>query len=237
MPEQLLFEDELPGGAMWSHVVKRHHTLRLTDVEGGVNAGVLLYNADRLGERYNMPDTLKAQHTAFITQGRVLMSDMGCALMSVTDDTAGWHDTLGGHLDGAATRAKYGAASYQEHRNQFHRNARDSFLVELAKWGLGARDLAPNLNFFSRVVADGEGRLRFVAGEARPGAFVDLRAEMNVLVVLNTSQHPLDPQPRYAPRRLALAVRRTPAPGADDPCRLSRPEAGRAIDNSERLFL
>ena len=231
-----LFSIPLPGGAMWSHVVKRHHTLRLNDVEGGVNVGMLLYNADRLGERYNMPDTLKAQHTAFITKGRVLMSDMGCALMSVTDDTAGWHDTLCGHLDAPATLAKYGEARYQQHRNQFHRNARDSFLLELGKWGLGARDLVPNLNFFSRVVADGEGRLRFVAGEARPGASVDLRAEMNVLVVLNTAQHPMDPSPRYAPQPLELSVRPTPPPAADDLCRCSRPEAGRAIETSERFF-
>jgi urea carboxylase-associated protein 2 len=228
---------ELPGGAMWSHVVKRHHTLRLTDVEGGVNVGVLLYNADRLSERYNMPDTLKAQHTAFITKGRVLMSDMGCALMSVTEDTAGWHDTICGHLDAAGSTAKYGVARYQEHRNQFHRDARSSFLLELAKWGLGRKDIVPNVNFFSRVVADAEGALRFVVGEARPGAFVDLRADMNVLVVLNTSQHPLDPEARYGPRRLGLAVRATPPPGPDDLCRRSRPEAGRAIENSERFFL
>lgn len=232
-----LFEEELPGGAMWSHVVKRHHTLRLTDVEGGVNVGMLLYNADRLTERYNMPDTLKAQHTAFITSGRVLMSDMGCALMSVTDDSCGWHDTLCGHLDAAESAARYGVARYQENRNQFHRNARDSFLIELQKWGLGAADIVPNLNLFSRVAPDADGRLLFASGASRAGAHVDLRAEMNVLVVLNTSQHPLDPARTYAPRRLSLSVRATPPPGADDACRTSRPEAGRALANSERFFL
>jgi len=174
--EPVLFSEELPGGAMWSHVLKRHHTLRLVDVEGGVNVGTLLYNADRLSERYNMPDTLKAQHTAFITKGRVLMSDMGCALCSVTGDTSGWHDTICGHLDAAATAAKYGVARYQDHRNKFHRDARTSFLVELGKWGLGRKDIVPNLNFFSRVVADEGGALRFVAGPRPLGAFVDLRA-------------------------------------------------------------
>jgi urea carboxylase-associated protein 2 len=232
-----LFEEELPGGAMWSHVVKRHHTLRLTDVEGGVNVGMLLYNADRLSERYNMPDTLKAQHTAFITRGRVLMSDMGCALFSVTEDTCGWHDTICGHLDADATAARYGVARYQQHRNAFHRAARDSFLIELAKWGLGARDVVPNLNFFSRAVADEAGALRFVPGSSPAGSYVDLRAELNVLVVLNTAQHPLDPSTAYAPRRLRLGVRPTPPPGPGDICRLSRPEAARAIENSERFFL
>jgi len=235
----VLFQEELAGGAMWSHVIKRHTTLRLTDLEGGVNVGMLLYNADRLSERYNMPDTLKAQHTAFLTQGRVIMSDMGCAMFSITEDTAGWHDTLGGHLDAAETFAKYGRKTYQEARNAYYRPARDSFLIELGKWGLGLKDIVPNLNFFSKVVADADGKLAFDATRtaALRGSYVDLRAEMNVLVVLNTAQHPLDPSPVYAPKRLALSVRRTPAPGPNDPCRLSRPEAGRALDNSERFFL
>src|SRR5438067_13777135 len=75
--DRIVLQDELPGGAMWSHVVRRHHTLRLIDLEGGANVGAMLYNADQPLERYNMPDTLKAQHTVFLTKGRVLYSDMG----------------------------------------------------------------------------------------------------------------------------------------------------------------
>jgi len=238
-PAPPLFREELAGGAMWSHVVKRHTTLRLTDLEGGVNVGMLLYNADRLSERYNMPDTLKAQHTAFVTKGRVLVSDMGCALLSITEDTAGWHDTLGGHLDAAETFAKYGQRTYQEARNAFTRPARDSFLIELGKWGLGLCDIVPNLNLFSKVVASEDGTLAFDGSRASTlrGAYVDLRAEMNVLVVLNTAPHPLDPTPIYAPKALGLSVRRSLPPGPGDLCRASRPEAARAIDNSERFFL
>jgi urea carboxylase-associated protein 2 len=232
-----VFEQDLPGGAMWSHVLKRHHTLRLVDVAGGANVGALLYNADLLLERYNMPDTLKAQHTAFVTKGRVLYSDMGRILCSVTDDTAGWHDTISGHLDAAGTVAKWGQAGYQEKRNAYHRNAHDCFLVELGKWGLGKQDLAPNLNFFSKVVADGEGKLHFVPGASRAGSHVDLRAEMNVLVVLNTCPHPFDPAAGYAPKPVKLTVFRSDPPGPDDPCRTSRPENGWGFANTERYFL
>ena len=136
--DRILLEEELPGGAMWSLVVRRHHTLRFIDLDGGANVGVMLYNRDLLGERYNMPDTLKAQHTAFLTQGRALYSDMGRVLCSVSADSCGWHDTVCGHLDAAGSAAKYGVARYQEQRNLYHRNAHDSFLVELGKWGLGA---------------------------------------------------------------------------------------------------
>ena len=235
--DNLLFEQELPGGAMWSHVIRRHHTLRLTDLEGGANVGVLLFNRDLPFERYNMPDTLKAQHTAFITRGRALYSDMGRVLMSVTEDSCGWHDTLCGHLDARGSVEKYGTARYQEHSNDCHRNAHDAFLVELGKWGLGKADLHANLNLFSKVTADGQGRLGYVSGHSPAGSYVDLRAEMNVLVVLNTCPHPFDPGTSYAPRKVKLAVRRTPPPGPEDLCRTSRPENERGFANTERYFL
>jgi uncharacterized protein len=236
-PERILLEEELAGGAMCSLVVRRHHTLRVIDLDGGANVGLLLYNRDLLGERYNMPDTLKAQHTAFIARGRALYSDMGRVLCSVTGDSCGWHDTLAGHLDAAGSVAKYGVARYQEKRNLYHRNAQDCFLVELGKWGLGHQDLGANLNLFSKVTADSDGRLRFVPGHSPAGSHVDLRAELNVLFVLNTCPHPLDPSPEYAPRRVKLVLWRSDPPGPDDPCRTSRPENERGFQNTERFFL
>src|SRR5881227_3108886 len=103
-----LWEGTIHGGASWSFLLRRGNSLRLTDLEGRANAATLLYNQDCLVERYNMPDTLKAQHTAHLTAGFVLYSDMGRVLASITADTRGWHDPLGGHNDARAVREKYG---------------------------------------------------------------------------------------------------------------------------------
>lgn len=233
----ILWEETVQSGATWSHVLKRGTALRLTDSEGGANAGALFYNFECPVERYNMPDTLKAQQIARLTEGFVLYSDMGRVLCSITADTVGWHDPIGGCANAALVRAKYGEARYQERRNDFHKNAFDGFVVELAKWGLGPRDLTANVNFFSRLDVDAEGHMSYHPGNSQPGAFVELRAEMNVLVILNTCQHPLDPNPKYEPKPLALSIRRVPAPGPDDPCRLSRPENGRGFTLTERYFL
>jgi urea carboxylase-associated protein 2 len=235
--EPILLEEVIPGGNMSSLVLRRHHTLRLTDLEGRANVGLLLYNRDLLVERYNMPDTLKAQHTAFITAGRALYSDMGRVLCSVTADSCGWHDTVCGHLDAAGTTARYGEARYQQKRNEFHRNAHDCFLVELAKWGLAKQDLVPNLNLFSKVTADPQGNLTFQAGHSRPGSAIELRAEMNVLFVLNTCPHPLDPRAEWAPGPVKLQLWKSGPPGPDDLCRHSRPENVRGFQNTERFFL
>lgn len=233
----VLWEETVPGGATWSHVLKRGTALRLTDLEGGANAGALFYNFECPVERYNMPDTLKAQHIARITKGFVLYSDMGRVLCSVTADSVGWHDPLGGCSNAALAAARYGPARYQDCRNDYHKNTLDSFLVELGKWGLGARDLMPNVNFFSRVTVAADGSMEFQPGNSKAGDSVELRAEMNVLVIVNTCQHPLDPNPKYAPKPVRLAIRRVEPPGPLDPCRVSRPENGRGFTLTERYFL
>ena len=235
--EDALFEETLQPGTAWSHILKRGTALRLTDIEGGANVGAIVYNADCPVERLNIPDTLKAQHIARLTQGFVLYSDMGRVLCSLTADTVGWHDALGGCLDAAAVEAKYGAARYQECRNDFHRNARDGFLIELEKYGLGPRDLSPNINFFSKVAVAEDGAMTYTEGHSPPGGSVEMRAEMNVLIVLNSCPHPLDPNPRYAPKPVRLSLRRVPPPAAGDACRVSRPENGRGFTLTERYFL
>jgi urea carboxylase-associated protein 2 len=232
----IVFVEELAAGGGWSGILKRHSVLRIEDSRGGANVSALFFNADLLLERYNMPDTLKAQYTAFLTRGRVLMSDMGRVLCSVVDDTCGWHDTLCGHSDAALVASKHGRKRYQEARNEFHRNGRDNLLIELAKYGLGKQELVPNVNFFSKVSADADGRLFFAVGHSSPGAYVDLRADMNVLAILAAVPHPLDPAPTYAPRAVTLSMRHGEAPGPDDECRCSRPETRRAFENTERFF-
>jgi urea carboxylase-associated protein 2 len=232
----LLFEDVVREGATWSHVLKRGTALRITDTTGAANVGALFYNWENPTERYNMPDTLKAQHIARLTRGDVLYSDMGRVLCSVIADTVGWHDPLSGCANAALVAAKYGEARYQEHRNAYHQNAYDSFMIELAKYGLSARDMVAPVNFFSKVVVDDSGSMRFAPGNSSAGAFVELRAEMNVLVILNTCQHPMDPNPTYDPRPVSLSVHRVAPPAADDVCRTSRPENGRGFTLTERYF-
>jgi uncharacterized protein len=235
--KSVLFEETVQPGASWSHVLKRGTVLQITDIEGGANVGAIFYNFECPVERYNMPDTLKAQHIAKLTSGFVLYSDMGRVLCSITEDTCGWHDPLGGCSNAAMVRARYGEARYQEHRNDCHKNGLDSFLVELGKWGLGQRDLTPNVNFFSRVVVGEDGSMAYQPGNSSPGASVELRAEMNVLTILNTCPHPLDTNPKYEPKPVRLAVRRAAPPGPDDPCRISRPENERGFTITERYFL
>jgi urea carboxylase-associated protein 2 len=221
--------ETLRGGQAWSRVLRRNQRLTLRDDEGRACVSALFYNARDPLERYNMADTLKAQFTAFLTAGRVLYSDMGRVLASIVADGCGWHDTITGVGDADAGVARWGEGSYQELRNAFHRNGRDNLLVELGKHGLGKRDVVANVNFFVRVGAAEDGALAWVPGNSKPGAAVVLRFEMDTLVVLSNTPHPLDPAPRYDPPPVGLAIDDGPPAAADDPCRLSRPENGRGF--------
>jgi uncharacterized protein len=237
MTGEPLWEEHLREGSHWSGVLRRGTTLRLTDVEGGANVAALFYNYEDRLERYNMADTLKAQHTAYLTKGYVCYSDMGRVLCSLTEDTSGWHDTLAGVSNADMVTDKYGRTRFQEQRNDFYKNGYDGLVGELGKYGLGKRDIVANVNFFSKVTVDSDGRMHFQPGASKAGSYVDLRFEMNALVVLSTCQHPLDPEPAYHPRYVRLAAFASGPVSKEDPCRMRCPENERGFRNTEMMYL
>ncbi len=232
-----LYEETVPGGGHTSFVLKRGQLLRLTDIEGGANVSLLLLNAHEKSERLNLPDTLKCQHTARLTAGHCLYSDMGRILAAITADTCGWHDSMGGLLNAAEVAEKYGQGRYQDLRNGFFRNGMDNLLVELGKWDLGLADLLMNLNLFSKVTVDSDGCFHFEAGNSKAGDYIELYAPMDTLVVLTALQHPMDPNPQYAPKPVQLSWQQVQSDGISVLCRTSRPENGRGFHNTERLYI
>jgi urea carboxylase-associated protein 2 len=232
-----LYEELVPGGGHTSFILKRGQLLRLTDLEGGANVSLLMFNAYEKSERLNLPDTLKCQHTAKLTAGHCLYSDMGRVLACITADTCGWHDSFGGVLNADEVAEKYGQGRYQELRNGFFRNGTDNLLVEMGKWNLNLQDLLMTLNLFSKVTVDANGSFGFEPGNSKAGDFLELYAPMDTLVVLTSLQHPMDPNPEYAPKPVQLSWHRVDSDGISVLCRTSRPENARGFHNTERLYI
>jgi urea carboxylase-associated protein 2 len=234
MIESLTARDVLPGAATWSTVLRRGSALELEDLEGGANVALLLLDAERPTERLNVPDTLKAQHIARITAGVALYSDMGRVLASVVEDTCGWHDPLCGHGRQSDVDAVHGATSYARDRNAMRRGAREELVLELAKHGLGARDMAATINLFSKVTVHGDGQLVFHPGSSPAGSRVVLRADADIVVLLNSAPHPLARAGDREPGPVGLAVRAVGPAGPADAVRLACAENERGFAATER---
>ncbi len=176
---------------------------------------------------------MKIQNQIFLTTGRVLFSDLGRVLFSIVADTGGSHDALAGFGDAAVDEARYGLGTYRDLRNDFHRNAYDNFVMALGRHGMSRRDFVMSFNPFARVrIADG-GELEWVPVDGAPGAALELRAEMRVLVALSATPHVLDPNLHYQPGPLRVRVTAPKPLAADDPCRTFSDEARRGFDNTD----
>ena len=176
----IVAQEIVPAGKSWSAIVRQGQCLRIIDLEGEQAVDFLCYAAANLEERYHAANTLKRSKTLMLTTGHVLYSDVARPLMTIVDDTCGVHDTIGGCCSAPSNEMLYGA-----------RNApgcRENFLTELAKYGLGRRDIVANLNFFCSVpVHEGNALepLTFAASPSKPGDAIELRAEIDVIAVLS----------------------------------------------------
>jgi urea carboxylase-associated protein 2 len=230
------YEDTIPGGRHWSMLIRRGVQLKLTDVSGGGNVGMLMFNPLNYLERLNLPDTLKCQHTFKLTTGHCLYSDMGRVFCSSIDEDVGWHDAASGTCNAHLVANKWGASSYQDDRNDYLRNGRDSFLIELAKYGLGKSDMVANMNWFGRVDVDGAGGMAISDANSKPGDAVILRFEMDTLVIMHTCPHPLDTASAYPRNPIAYQLSLAESVPDDDPCLNSRQENARGFANNQ-LYL
>ena len=221
----IVFDEIIPGGWYWTHFVKRGQTLRLASETSTEGVSVLMWSAADTSERLNPADTVKVQWTARIGQGKLLLSDMGRVLASITADSFGLHDCIAGGSTPEFNARKYGATSHT-------RNTRDNFLLAGGKHGLGPRDVGPCITFFAPVVTDESGRLVW-RGTAKGAHHVDLRAEMDLIVAVSNCPHPLAPSTDFDPEPVRAVVWRSPPPVASDFCRTATEEAVRAFENTD----
>lgn len=228
--------DIAPGGH-WSLKLRRGTVLRLTDLQGDANVGMLFYNPENLLERYNAPDTLKCQHTFKLTHGHCLYSDMGHIFASIIDDELGWHETVCGNSRADQVAERWGERDYQTDRNAWHQNGHDAFLVELAKYGLGLADMAANVNWFSKVATNADGHLTRVTGHSQAGRRVTLRFEMDTLVLLHTCPHPLDFSNTYPARPVRIELGTAVPVSEGDACLNACPENQRGFRNNALYHL
>lgn len=223
----VIASETIAGGWHWSTLLRKGEALRIAQAHGLASVALVCWSASDTSERLNLPDTVKVQWDTRVQKGRVLFSDMGRVLLSVTEDSSGGaHDVLLGGSAASANAAKYPGVTT--------RNTRDNLVLAAGKLGLARRDIPMALTLFAPVrVSDDDGHFEWQPGLLNGGDYVDLRAEMDLLVALSNCPHPLDPSPTYAPNPVEI-TRYAAEPSPDDLCRTATAEAVRGFENNAR---
>jgi uncharacterized protein len=196
-------ETVVPAGEPWMGIVAAGRLLRIVDLEGNQAVDTLFYNAVDPQEHYSAQDTIRAQGNVYLTTGSVLLSSRGRPMLTIVDDTCGRHDTLGGACSAESNTVRYALEKHHMH------SCRDSFLLALARAdvGLSKRDLPSNINFFMNVPVTPDGRLTFADGISAAGRHVELRALMDVRVLISNCPQLNNPCNAYNPTPVRVIVR------------------------------
>lgn len=234
--ESIVLEEVLPGGGKWSKIIRRGDKIRLYAKGENASLSALFYNADNTSERFNSADTVKIQWNAFLGKGKVLFSELGHILFSITDDTTGGlFDTLAGMNNPRLIEKNFGSGNFEAIRNNYYKSDRENFLIELGKYGMGKRDIMPCLNLFRKVDVKQGSLLALSPTKAKEGSYIELRAEMNVLLVLSNTPHAMD-KGAYAPSDIGIVIYHGSPMGEDDICLNFSEEARRGFENNARYF-
>lgn len=201
-PGDAVYDFTLPAGESWLHEVQQGQVLRILDLEGNQAVDTLFYNAREPSERYSAVDTIRAQGNLYLGAGSRLLSSEGNVLVSIVADTCGRHDTLGGACAAESNSVRYAIDK------KFMHSCRDSFLHALGHCdcGMDKRDLTSNVNFFMNVPVTPEGELTFADGISAPGKYVEMRAEMDVTVLISNCPQLNNPCNAYNPTPVRLLI-------------------------------
>jgi len=204
MTQTPMFDETVAAGKSWSAVVPKGHYLTIIDLEGQQGVDFLCYNADDPEERYHAPNTLKAIQTLKLSTGHNLYSDIARPIFTVTHDSCSGHDTIAGCCSAPSNEMLYAVKNVP--------GCRENFLVELARHGLGRKDIVPNINFFCDVPVDANRMAPnvFVEGGSNPGDYVSLQAKMNALAVISNCPQLNNPCNSGTPTDIRVIVSREP---------------------------
>jgi urea carboxylase-associated protein 1 len=196
--ENVVLDEIVPAKAPWSGVIENGQSLHIVDIEGRQAVDFLCYNAEDREERYHAPNTIKAAGTISLTKGHILYSDLARPIFKIVADSYGSHDTIGGCCSAPSNLMLYGVKDCP--------GCRENFLQGLSRYGLGRRDIVPNINFFMRVPVGGHGSATIARGDSLPGSFIALEAAMRALVVISNCPQINNPCNDYNPTSIRVIV-------------------------------
>jgi urea carboxylase-associated protein 1 len=195
--------EEVLAGDYWMQPLLKNQTLRIVDLHGNQAADTLFYSVADPAERYSAMDTIREQKNVFLTAGTTLLTNMGNPMLTITADTCGRHDTLGGACATESNTVRYALEKKTMHA------CRDSWMLAVAEneqLGISKRDITHNINFFMNVPVTEQGGLTFADGISEAGKYVEMQAEMDVIVLISNCPQLNNPCNAYNPTPIGLYI-------------------------------
>jgi hypothetical protein len=201
-PEHAVYRETIAAGDRWIYEIKAGQTFRIVDLKGNQAVDTLFFNAHDTEERYSAQDTITGQRNIYLTTGTILFSNLRNPMLTITADTCGRHDTLGGACAVESNQVRYAIEKRHMHA------CRNSFLLAISdpKWNLTKRDVTANINFFMNVPVTPQGRLTFEDGISNPLKYVEMRAEMDVIGVISNCPQVNNPCNGYDPTPVEVLI-------------------------------
>lgn len=196
----VVHDEIVPARAPWLYHLAAGQTLHIVDLEGNQAVDFLLYSSADDSERYSAQDTVAAQGNLFLRAGTVLRSNEGRAMMTILATSVDYHDTIGGACSCESNTLRYGHHTKSQHA------CVENFLEANLTEGRGKRDIVSNINFFMNVPVEEDGALGIVDGISAPGLTVDLRAEMDLIVVVSNCPQVNNPCNGFDPTPVRMIV-------------------------------
>lgn len=201
--DQNCFTQTVDAGDYFIRVIEKGQTIRIVDLKGNQAADTLFFNADDVGERYSLTDTIREQGNIYLTAGTLLKTNENNDLLEITADTCGRHDTVGGACSSESNTVRYDLQKRHMH------SCRDSWMLAIQEhesFQLNKDDITHNINFFMNVPITEDGGLTFEDGISAPGKYVELKAHMNVLVLLSNCPQLNNPCNGYNPTPIEIII-------------------------------
>jgi urea carboxylase-associated protein 1 len=182
--------------------IRAGQSFRIVDLEGNQAADTLFFDGADPADRYSVHETLREQNGLYLTTGTKLMSLSGRVLLTITADTCGRHDTLGGACAAESNQVRYALDKRPMH------SCRDTFLLQIARFDgpHSKRELGHNINFFMNVPVTPEGGLSFEDGVSAPGKYVEMRAERDVVALISNCPQLNNPCNAYNPTPIEVLI-------------------------------
>lgn len=199
-PKKAIYSETVPATKPWSGYVRKGQYIRIVDVKGQQAVDTLFYRAGNFSERYCAQATLAAQGSAYVGAGTRIFSNEGNLLLTMVADTSGDHDTSAGACSCEANTVRFG------HHTRYMHACRENFVVALAEHGMSKRDIVSNINFFMNVPIRPNGELAIVDGLSKPGDYVELRAEEDVLCVISNCPQVNNPCNGFKPTPIRVLI-------------------------------